>query len=63
MHARVNSSSLAGRGNLESENENLSSKEESVPQEPDFKSLLSQVDKLESSLKTSERRTRSRSAA
>ncbi len=50
MHARVNSSSLAGRGNLESENENLSSKEESVPQEPDFKSLLSQVDKLESEL-------------
>jgi molecular chaperone GrpE len=35
---------------LESENENLSSKEESVPQEPDFKSLLSQVDKLESEL-------------
>ena len=48
MHARVNKSSLARRGNLESENENLSSNEESVPQEPDFKSLLSQVDKLES---------------
>ena len=30
MHARVNSSSLARRGNLESENENLSFNQESV---------------------------------
>jgi molecular chaperone GrpE len=57
MYARVNSSSLARRGILESENQNLSAKDEkdsvnteSVPQKPDFESLLAQVDKLESEL-------------
>ena len=50
MQARVNSSSLAGV-TLESENENLP-KEETVSEEPDFKSLLSQVDKLESELES-----------
>ena len=37
---------------LESENENLSANEGSVPQKPDFESLLSQVDKLESELES-----------
>jgi len=37
---------------MESENENLSANEENVPQKPDFESLLSQVDKLESELES-----------
>jgi molecular chaperone GrpE len=41
---------------MESENENLSSKEENASQEPDFKSLLSQVDKLESELENERRK-------
>ncbi len=59
MYARVNSSSLARRGILESENQNLSAKEdnvtvdkESVSQKPDFESLLAQVDKLEAELES-----------
>ena len=49
MVARVKGSSLDRLGSLESENRDIA-KGESISEEPDFKSLLEQVDKLEGEL-------------